>query len=130
MYLIYGFRANIPERLLPIACEIVQTMSNWPTKSVAVMESVKNYGGMLFIRKPHCKVEDICVMCKHCVIEDRENLHRFLEEMYRLGQQEDFNLQLRLIKFLSLHTTGLFTKQPRMPAIAKILPSEYHFDHL
>jgi len=130
MYLVYGFKADIPERLLPTVCEIVQTISCWPIKSRAVIESVRNYGGMLLMRKPNCTLNDLCPMCRHCNIEERQNLHEFLDKMYRIGSQQEFLIQLKLIKFVSLHTTKLFTKHSRMPAITKISPSENELDHL
>lgn len=121
MFLIYGYQANIPEEGVPLACQIIKTLSEWPNKSRAVIDYIDRYGGSILVKPVYCHQNKLCDLCLE---ENQFNFHRFIELVSTLGCPYEYRLHLKLIKFIDQHKSNLLEKIPGMPAIAKISTSE------
>lgn len=115
MYWVNGFKANIHKNDLRWLCVLLKTLSEWPKKSRSVYESVERYGGFLLMNKPKfCFKGQVCRFCRNCPSEeDRENLHRFMERVYKIGQLKRItqgDVPITLVKFMSEHGCQLFNQ--------------------
>jgi hypothetical protein len=126
MYLVNGFRANVSERDLRWLCVLMKTLRDWPDKSRAIFECMEKCGGFLLMTRPKkcLEVEDereFCHLCKYCTARDRENVHRFLETLYEIGQfkSETRGVPLHFVKFMSIHGCDLFKEHKLARKIRK-----------
>jgi len=128
MYTVNGFKANVQERDLRWLCVLMKTIRDWPDKSRAIFECLENSGGFLLISKPQKCLEktdetDLCQWCKNCTARDRENVHDFLETLYRIGQfkSETRGIPFHLVKFVSAHGCDLFKVHKKAKRLKKPL---------
>lgn len=94
----------------------MKTIREWPDKSRAVFECLEKSGGFLLINKPRNCLDklnesEFCQYCKDCPARDRENVHKFLEAVYGVGQlksETGREVPLNFVKFVSAHGCDLF----------------------